>query len=144
MGITYHPDLGEALWCDYSGIDPEMCKRRIAAVIVPKASQRHRLTTVVPISASPPPIVQPRHVKLDRDPYPMGTAPELWAKCDMLSVVSFDRLMGHHIRWRGKRQYQKMQVSMTELIAIREGVLKALGLFGWTAPKPLVTADQSP
>ena len=40
MGITYHPDLGEALWCDYAGIEPEMCKRRIAVVIVPNGPTR--------------------------------------------------------------------------------------------------------
>lgn len=134
MGIQYHPDLGEALWCDYDNLDPiegEMRKRRLAVVLTPKSAQRHRLVTVVPISATAPRDIKPWHVKLDRDPYPKGTAAELWVKCDMINVVSFDRLVGYHTRWNGRRQYQKMRVSLQELIAIREGVLRSLGLYGW-------------
>lgn len=128
VGIQYHPSIGEALWCDFSGQEPEMVKRRLVVVIVPKACQRPQLTTVVPISATRPEVVRPWHVKLDRDPYPEGTKTELWAKCDMISVVCFDRLSGYHRRWAGRREYRKMQVSMNELTAIRNGVLAALGL----------------
>lgn len=128
MGIQYHPDLGEALWCDYTGLEPEMVKRRLVVVVVPRASQRPHLTTVVPISATPPEVIRPWHVRLGRDPYPKGTKDELWVKCDMLNVVCFDRLMGYHTRWNGKRQYQKMQVSLPELNAIRAGILASLGL----------------
>ena len=128
MGIDYHPNLGEALWCDYGGIEPEMCKRRLAVVVVPRACQRKRLTTVVPISTTPPETVRPWHIRLSRDPYPKGKkGGEIWAKCDMLNVVSFDRLGGYYTRWNGRRQYQKMHVSMEELQAIRQGVLNALG-----------------
>lgn len=138
MGIDYHPDLGEALWCNYTGIEPEMTKRRIVVVVVPKASQRFRLTTVVALSATRPEIIKPWHVKLERDPYPKGTASEVWAKCDMLNVVSFDRLGGYHFRWDGGRKYQKMRVSASELDAIREGILTALGLDGWQRSSALV------
>lgn len=127
MPINYHPDLGEALWCDYAGVEPEMCKRRICVVITPRASQRWRLATVVPLSTSAPEAVRPWHVRLDRDPYPKGTAGEVWAKCDMVNTVSFDRLHGYHRRWNGKRQYQKMRVSLPELNAIRNAVLAGLG-----------------
>ena len=127
MGIQYHPDLGEALWCDYAGVSPEMIKRRLVVIIVPKACQRMPLTTVVPISATPPVVVRPWHVRLQRDPYPNGTSAELWVKCDMLNVVSFERLSGYHTRWNGRREYRKMRVSMDELRAIRQGVLNALG-----------------
>jgi len=127
MGINYHPDLGEALWCDYSGREPEMIKTRIAIVIVPRACQRSRLTTVVPLSTTPPRLVRPWHVRLDRDPLPEGGADEVWAKCDMINVVSFDRLRGHFRRWRGRREYHKMRVSLKELQSIRQGVLNALG-----------------
>lgn len=128
MGIRYHPKIGEALWCDFSGKEPEMVKRRLAVVIIPKACQRPQLTTVVPISCTPPQNVRPWHVKLGRDPYPKGTKSELWVKCDMISVVCFDRLFGYHYRWNGERKYATMQVSMYELIAIKAGVLAALGL----------------
>lgn len=128
MGIQYHPSIGEALWCDYSGIEPEMVKRRLVVVVTPKASQRPKLTTVVPISSTAPEIVRPWHVKLDRDPYPKGNAAELWVKCDMLNVVCFDRLSGYHYRWAGKRKYQTMKVSADELRKIRDAILSSLGL----------------
>ncbi len=128
MGIDYHPSVGEALWCDYSGSVPEMVKRRIAVVISPKASQRPSLVTVVPVSSTRPLIVKPWHVKLGRDPYPKGDKDELWVKCDMINVVCFQRLSGYHTRWNGQRKYMKMQVSIDELEAIREGVRKALNL----------------
>lgn len=128
MGIDYHPAVGEALWCDYKGIEPEMVKRRLVVVVSPKATQRYHLTTVVPISSTAPEIIKPWHVKLSRDPYPKGDKPELWVKCDMLNVVCFERLLGYHTRWAGKRQYHKMQVSLPELQAIRQGILISLGL----------------
>lgn len=139
MGIQYHPGLGEALWCDYTGIEPEMCKRRLVVVLTPKAAQRYKLVTVVPISATCPEELRPWHVRLSRDPYPQGTAPALWVKCDMVSTVSFDRLSGYHYRWEGKRKYMKMQVAAQELVAIREGVLHALGLHGWVPPRSICT-----
>ena len=87
MGITYHPTVGEALWCEYAGKAPEMIKRRLVVVVSPRACQRHHLTTVVPISTTEPEIFKPWHVELSRDPYPMGTKTQLWVKCDMVNVV---------------------------------------------------------
>ena len=130
MGISYHPDLGEALWCDYTGIRPEMIKRRLAVVLTPKACQRVGLATVIPISCTPPQMERPWHVRLTRDPYPKGDKREVWAKCDMINVVSFERLSGYHVRWNGRRKYLKMRVSMEELAHIRNGVLAALGFAG--------------
>lgn len=128
MGIQYHPDLGEALWCEYTGMEPEMVKRRLCVVIVPRSAQRSRLTTVVPISATPPDVVMAWHVKLARDPLPNSKVAEVWVKCDMINAVSFNRLSGNYIRWNGERKYQKMKISMDELKAIRAGVRAALGL----------------
>lgn len=137
MAINYYPDLGEALWCEYTGRVPEMCKRRLAIVVTPREVQRFRLVTVVPVSATPPNEVRPWNVRLTRDPYPQGKAGEVWAQCDMVNVVSFDRLWGYHTRWNGARKYQKMQVGLADLIAVREAVLKGLGLHGWKAPEAL-------
>ncbi len=128
MPITYHPSIGEALWCDFSGIEPEMVKQRLVVVVSPKASQRFDLTTVVPISATAPRTQSPWHVMLERDPFPRGNKPQLWVKCDMINVVCFRRLSGNYYRWNGARKYQKMHVSLTELRAIRRGISAALGL----------------
>lgn len=128
MPIAYHPRVAEVLWCDFDGIEPEMVKRRLVVVVSPKAVQRHRLVTVVPLSSTPPNPIHPWHHQLERDPLPEGTAAEVWAKCDMISVVCFDRLMGYHTRWQGKRQYKTLKVSLTDLLAIREGMLHGLGM----------------
>lgn len=127
MSIQYHPDLGEALWCEYDGLAPEMIKRRLAIVLTPKACQRLRITTVVPISTTPPDIVRPWHVRLGRDPLPNAKPGTVWVKCDMISVVSFARLSGYHTRWNGRREYRKLRVTPAEIRAIRDGVLSALG-----------------
>lgn len=73
MPITYNPTLGEALWCTYDGMEPEMVKRRVVVVISPRAAIRPGLVTVIPLSATLPAVAQPWHVKLDRDPgfYPI-------------------------------------------------------------------------
>ena len=81
--------------------------------------------------------MKPWQVRLDRDPYPLGTTPEVWAKCDMVGVVCFDRLSGFYTRWNGKRQYRRMAVSATELRRIREGILASLGLMHWMRDPPL-------
>lgn len=139
MTIDFHPALGEALWCDYDGIAPEMVKRRLAVVVTPKACQRHRLVTVVPISASPPTLPRPWHVRLARDPLP-GSLTEVWVKCDMVNVVSFDRLHGAYRRWNGRREHRPMRVSDAELVAIRAGILHS---FGFRPPGPPVTLAPS-
>jgi mRNA interferase MazF len=128
VAIEYHPALGEALWCDYTGIEPEMIKRRLVVVVTPKPSQRHKLTTVVPISATSPTTVLPWHVRLNRDPFPQGDKEELWVKCDMINVVCFGRLSGYHYRWNGARKYRTMSVSLDELRSIRRGILASLGI----------------
>jgi mRNA interferase MazF len=127
MGIQYHPRVGEALYCVYDGIEPEMVKKRLVVVVSPKAAQRHRLVTVVPISTTPPEVEKPWHVKLSRDPIPESKT-EVWVKCDMINVVCFDRLWGRYSRWGGKRRYSNMFVSQDDLRAIRKGMAAALGL----------------
>lgn len=127
MGIKYHPRVGEALYCEYAGIEPEMVKRRLVVVVSPKAVERHGLVTVVPLSTTAPDPVKPWHVRLSRDPLP-GSNSEVWAKCDMINVVCFERLWGRYSRWQGKREYVKMQVSIDDLRAIRQGMAQSLGL----------------
>lgn len=128
MPIAYHPGVAEVLWCDFDGRQPEMQKRRLVVVVSPKAAQRHQLVTVVPLSTTEPQEPKPWHCRLERDPLPKGSGKTVWAKCDMIAVVCFDRLSGYHTRWAGKRQYQTLKVSLAELQAIRVGMLHSLGL----------------
>jgi uncharacterized protein YifN (PemK superfamily) len=86
------------------------------------------LVTVVPISATPPNPVRAWHHKLERDPLPGGKVAEVWAKCDMISVVCFSRLTGYYKRWRGERQYKTLTISLTDIRGIRRGMLYGLGM----------------
>lgn len=139
MPIRFHPALGDTLWCEYTGLVPEMVKRRLVVVVSPKACERQGLVTVVPLSATSPTNGKAWHVRLDRDPLPGSVAAGVWAKCDMIGVVSFARLHGYYTRWNGKRQYRRLAVSASELRRIREGIVAALGLQHWMRHPPLDT-----
>lgn len=132
MGIQYHPKVGQVLKCDFTGLKYyEMSKRRFAVVLSPKYAQSQNVCTVIPLSLTPPPHVRNFHYVLEKDPYPYSEpGTRVWAKCDHIFTVSFERLSGW---WderdeEGKRIYQKLFVTDTDLIAIRKCVLYALGL----------------
>lgn len=128
MPISYHPGVAEVLWCNFEGREPEMTKRRLSVVVSPKAVQRARLVTVVPLSTTPPEAIHPWHCQLERDPLPNGSGAAVWAKCDMVAVVCWERLCGYHTRWAGKREYKTLRVSLGDLQAIRVGILHGLGM----------------
>lgn len=132
MSISYNPQVGESLWCDFGGIEPEMVKRRLVVVISPKSIARWNLATVVPISTTAPPNIKAWHYQMERDPLP-GSSKVVWAKCDMVSVVCFERLGGYYRRWNGKREYKTLMASMNDVIGIRKGLLAGLG-FGNLIP----------
>ena len=129
--LPFYPSIGAVLHCDYRGlIDPEMKKVRLVVVVSPKFLDRANLCTVVPLSTTPPLKPDGYHVKLDRDPHPTSAPGTLvWAKCDMVTTVSFERLSAV---WDGKtdgrRNYVALSVSGKELGDIRHGVLYSLGL----------------
>lgn len=131
MPIQFHPKMGEVLYCDFSGLMyDEMSKRRWVVVVSPKYAQSQRACKVVPLSTTAPPVIRDHHCILERDPYPEGTpGAKVWAKCDMLTCVSFDRLTGYwNGKTAGKRNYEKLFVTPADLNAIRKCLLYALGL----------------
>ena len=86
---------------------------------------------MVPLSTTRPAPVEPFHHRLDPQSLPARYArAETWAKCDMLCTVSFDRL--DRVRAGrnpdGSRRYVVHRVLPEDLLAIRRGVLAALGL----------------
>lgn len=129
--LPYHPKQGEVLRCDYTGlVPPEMDKVRCVVVLSPKFINRPNLCTVVPLSTTPPDTPEAYHVLLDRDPAPDACGAPVWAKCDMLMTVSFNRLSAF---WSGrqpdgKRRYVARHVSGLELGKMRQATLAALGL----------------
>lgn len=95
MALPYIPTRGEILICDFdTGFrQPEMVKRRPAVVVSHKSSHGRRLCTVVPLSTTAPVPVKTWHYALPHVQIPGWVAKAtMWAKCDMLATVSFDRL----------------------------------------------------
>lgn len=129
--MTFQPKPRTVLYCDFGGfIEPEMIKRR--PVIVLAAHKRNsRLVTVVPLSTTAPTLLETHHVKLMQNPLPGGDTVDVWAKCDMVAVVSTERLdlirTGKR-RPDGKREYVLPKIGHEQFDAIRKGVASALGL----------------
>lgn len=132
MPLTFHPQPGMVLICDFStGFKPpEMVKRRPVVVISPRPRRKTQLCIVVPLSTTPPVPVEACHHQLDPAslPGPLSTTPT-WAKCDMLATVALDRLdrlkLGREAN--GKRLYSTQVISADDFKAIQRSVLHALG-----------------
>ena len=93
MPIMFRPKPGHVLYCDFKGyIAPEIVKTRPVVVISPAHLSRVNLVTVVPLSTTAPTPVEGHHYKLLGNPIPGSSAIEVWAKCDLVATVCFDRL----------------------------------------------------
>ena len=90
MPLMYYPQPGEILVCDYSTgfIVPEMTKPRPVVIVSPRLRRRADLVAVVPLSTTAPEPVEAHHCSIHlADPLPPPfDNPNMWAKCDMLSV----------------------------------------------------------
>lgn len=117
--------------CNFRGFQaPEMIKRR-PVVVLASHKTNSKLVTVIPLSTTAPDTVEAHHYRLRRNPLPNATATEVWAKCDMVAVVSTKRLdmirTGRRLA-NGKREYVTEQIGQEQFNEIRRGVVKALGL----------------
>jgi len=134
MGLLYYPSAGEVLMCHYDekALDPEMCKARPAIVIGPRLRNRARLVTVVPLSTTEPNTLLDYHCRVEIAPLlpePFDAA-VMWAKCDMVSSVSLDRLDRFKEPYqRGSaRKWRTGRVNAVQIAALRASVLCGLGL----------------
>lgn len=129
--LPYYPRRGEVLICDFdSGFrPPEMVKRRPVVVLSKKESHSRHLCTVVAFSTTAPAPVMTWHHPLPHVKVPglKATAP-MWAKCDMLATVSFDRLSKPYVKTRHGRSYQTLILDDADMLAIDACVRKYLGL----------------
>jgi uncharacterized protein YifN (PemK superfamily) len=126
MPITFRPKPGQVLYCDFTGyIAPEIIKTRPVVIISPAHLARPSLVTVVPLSTTAPSPVEGHHYKLTGNPIPGSTAGEVWAKCDLVATVCFDRLDRIKI---SRGLYQTGNISMEQVKAIRRAGLIALGI----------------
>ncbi len=134
MALRFQPKPRSIVFCDFAGfIAPEIIKRR--PVVVLAAHKRNsRLVTVVPLSTTAPDPVESHHYRLRQNPLPGASSATVWAKCDMLAVVSIERL--DLVRTpRGpdhRRRYLHLQLEQDEFDALRRGVASALGLLSLT------------
>jgi uncharacterized protein YifN (PemK superfamily) len=125
MAITFFPKAGYVLLCDFYGyVAPEMVKRRPVVVISPNHLHRPGLVTVVPLSTTVPDPICDYHYEMKGNPVPGSSKPGTWAKCDMVAVVSVERLDRFKIE-RGR--FESGHVSMDQVRLIRRGVVLSLG-----------------
>jgi len=133
MAITYHPDRGSILVCDFRGFcPPEMTKRRPVIVISPEMKTRPGLCTVVALSTTPPSVITPYHCKLIINPplpYPYSS-PFQWLKGDMVYSVSFQRLDFLRVGKdkNGKRIYDIRVLNKADMETVQRCVLSAMGI----------------
>ena len=111
--------------CNFFGyVAPEIIKARPIVILSPQHIERHKLYTVIPLSTTAPDPVEKYHHKLAKDPIPNSNV-EVWAKCDMISTVSVDRLDRFKV---GRGAYKTSAISAEDLDAIRVCIRYALGI----------------
>lgn len=129
--LPYYPKRGEVLICNFdSGFKPpEMVKRRPVVVLSSKESHSRRVCTVVPFSTTQPEPKRQWHHCLSHVKVP-GLMPcdDMWAKCDMLATVGFDRLTKPYVMTRNGRKYQELVLGAQDMAAIEACLRFYLGL----------------
>jgi mRNA interferase MazF len=102
---------------------PEMVKRRHVVVVSPLYRRHTGLCMVVPFSTVAPYEIEPHHYEILPGAYDFfDPAKSVWAKCDMLTCVGFERL--DRVLLYGR--YQTPLLKEKDLRAIQLGVSKAL------------------
>ena len=103
-----------------------MVKKRQVIVVLPYQLNKHGLCTVVPISTTPPPVVEPYHYPIETGKYPfLSHDKECFVKGDMAARVSFERLG----RLRVGSHFVSPSIDPEDLIKVRRAVSCSLGLF---------------
>ena len=151
MPITFIPDPGDVLMCDFgTGFrPPEMVKVRRVVVLSPRNRVRFPGTyIVVPISKTAPEPPEGCHCEFKPRSYDFFDPTEsVWAKADMVAAVAANRL--DRVRVSGR--YRRTQIRKPDLLRVRPAVLHALGMenrrdveafsIPGDAEKPLKTGD---
>ncbi len=140
MAITFHPQPGIILLCDFSqGFrKPEMVKSaRPVIVVSPSIAGRSDLVTVLPLSTVVPEPVMPYHYMIPKKSMPQigrFQETETWLKGDMICTVGFHRLdlirLGKRNPRTSKRLYFKQRLGREQMHEIYKCMLHGLGLGG--------------
>ena len=119
--LPYFPHQGEILICDFDDAAPgaEMVKRRPVIVVSRHETHHRRLCTVVPLSTTSPTPQRNWHHPL---PHLQVTGWQangpMWAKCDMLVTVSFERLNKPYVKTRSGRQHVTHKLDAADMSAV--------------------------
>ena len=130
MSINFHPNPGTMLVCDFHGMTaPEIVKTRPIIVISPRLRRGNGLCTVVPLSTTPPKFVMPWHCRLmfEGPLAPNWRECIMWAKCDLLYSMRFERLDRFYQVTDNKRKYYDRRVNEEDWGLIRKAVFSFLG-----------------
>jgi mRNA interferase MazF len=136
MAITFHPNRGTILMCDFSGFrEPEMVKTRPVVVLSGKGVG---LITIVPLSTVQPEPLEKWHHEMNPKSLPENLRDRTcWAKCDMIATLSAERM--DLIRTGrgpdGRRTYYSARISAADLAAIELCVIEHLHMKHLTQPK---------
>jgi uncharacterized protein YifN (PemK superfamily) len=130
MPLTFVPDPGDVLMCDFEGLTPpEMTKKRRVIVLSPK-SRTHFPETflVVPVSKTPPVPPQNHHCEFKARAYDFFHPTEsVWALANMLTCVKRSRLD----RIKINNRFTAARIRKADLLAVRQAVLHAMGMENW-------------
>ena len=131
MTLHHHPHRGEILTCAYDdiAIGAEMIKPRPVIVVSRHENQGSGLCTVVPLSTTAPTHKMPWHHQMPHLKVAGWTASgAIWAKCDMLSTVSLQRLRKPYTKTRHGRAYVTHVLDADDLAAVMAGVRAYLSI----------------
>jgi uncharacterized protein YifN (PemK superfamily) len=125
MALPYYPHRGEVLICDFDAeaLGAEMVKRRPVIVVSRRETHNRKLCAVVPISTTAPDPIERWHHALPHLRI-SGWSPAglMWAKCDMLATVSFDRLNKPYVKTRHGRNYVTHKLDDGDLGSVLAGI----------------------
>lgn len=99
-----------------------MVKKRQVVVISPRSTHARKLCTVIPLSTTAPTPANDWHYLLKSNPVLTEAHKEVWAKCDMLYTVSFERLDKLHRKTRKGREYYAPKIDPADMQGIMKGV----------------------
>jgi mRNA interferase MazF len=125
MPISFAPDRGQILMCDFTTgfTRPEMQKIRHCIVI---SLKRHCGTCIiVPLSTVAPNPVEAHHFKLPRHVYPcLECGVDVWAKGDMVTHAAFSRLD----RPKEDGRFASRSLKAADLDGVVKAVLAGIGI----------------
>lgn len=125
--LNFQPKSGSVVYCDYRGfVAPEMVKKR-PVVVISKHKHNSKLLTVVPISTTEPTTILEYHIEMDPQFCLINlSGKRSWVKCDMINVVSLDRL--NLVRNKNSGLRYAPNVGKVLLMKIKEAISKVHGL----------------